>query len=152
MAAVAATAAVGAAFPEPAGAAIAGASFYFLPVPKRIYDTRPGEPPAAITPKTKLIGIRSGIDLTVNGSGVPASGILGAMVSLTVTNTSAVPGSFLAIFKNGSQFPGTSSINWFGENQTLAVTTVTAVDATSKVSLFSFSSTDVIIDVLGYYA
>jgi len=152
VAAAAATAAVGAAFPEPAGAVAVGTSFYFLPSPKRVYDTRPGQVPVSIGPKAKVLGGRNDILLTVNGSGVPASGVTGVMVSLTITNTSAVPGSFLAIFKNGIAFPGTSSINWFGANQTLAVTTVTAVDSASKVALFASSSTDLIIDVLGYYA
>ena len=105
-----------------------------------------------IGPKSKVVGSRNDLSLAANGSGVPTSGVIGAMVSLTVTNTSSLPGSFLAIFKNGLVYPGTSSINWFGGNQTLAVTTVTAVDAASKVALFSSSSTDVIIDVLGYYA
>ena len=63
-----------------------------------------------------------------------------------------MPGSFLAIYKNGITFPGTSNLNWFGADQTLAVTTFSAVDATSKVALFASSNTDVIIDVLGYYA
>jgi len=152
VAAVAATAAVGVAFPDPAGAAIVAARFYLLPTPIRVYDTRPGQPPLGILPKTQLVGSRNGIDLTANGSGVPASGVLGAVVSLTVTNTSAVPGSFLSIFKNGIVFPGTSNVNWFVQNQTTAVTTVTAVDATSKVALFASSATDLIIDVLGYYA
>lgn len=151
VAAAAATAAVGIAMPEPAGAAAVGTRFFLLASPKRIYDSRPGQAPVGIGPKSKVVGSRNDLSLAANGSGVPTSGVIGAMVSLTVTDTSSLPGSFLAIFKNGLVYPGTSSINWFGGNQTLAVTTVTAVDAASKVALFSSSSTDVIIDVLGYY-
>lgn len=150
VAAAAATAAIGVGLSEPAGAAVAGTMFYPLPVPKRVYDSRPDNPPS-VGIKAPLVGSRIGISMTSNSSGVPASGVAGVMVSLTITNTSPIPGSFLAIFKNGITFPGTSNVNWFGGGQTLAVTTFSAVDTASKVALYSSSSTDVIIDVLGYY-
>ena len=150
--AAAATAAVGMALPQPAGAVISTAtSFYPLPIPKRVYDSRPGNLPN-IGPKAKLVGALANLSMSANGSGVPTSGIAGVMVSLTVTSTSPVPGSYLAIYRNGIVYPGTSCLNWFGANQTLAVTTFSAVDTASKVTLFASSTTDVIVDVLGYYA
>jgi hypothetical protein len=152
VAAAAATTAAGMSLVQPAGAVpIVGTAFFPLPVPKRVYDSRPGLLPAQ-GPKTKVTGQLNNISMTGNSSGVPASGVAGVMVSLTITDTSPVPGSFLAIFKNGVVWPQTSNLNWWGENQTLAVTTFTAVDSSSRVALYSSSSTDVIIDVLGWYA
>jgi len=153
VAAAAATAVVGAALPQPAGAIVlTGTVFYPLPVAKRIYDSRPGvDHPPALGPKTQLVGALTNLSMAGNSSGVPTSGVAGVMVNLVVTNTSAVPGSFLTIYKNGVPFPQTSNLNWFGANQTLAVTTFSSVDAASKVTLFASSLTDVIVDVLGYY-
>ena len=151
VAAAAATAAVGVALPQSAGAAITGTMFFPLPSPKRVYDSRPGTTPAT-GPKTQLIGALSGLSMSNNSSGVPTTGVAGVMVSLTVTNTSSIPASFMTIYKNGTSLPLSSNLNWWGAGQTLAVTTFSAVDANSKVALFASSSTDVIVDVLGYYA
>ena len=152
VAAAAATTAVGVSLVQPAGAVIVGTTFFPLPVPKRIFDSRSSAPLLPPAAKNKVTGQVNNIATTVNASGVPASGVAGVMVSLTVTNTSPVPGSFLAIFKNGVVWPQTSNMNWWGEGQTLAVTTFSAVDSSSRLALYSSSSTDVIIDVLGWYA
>ena len=51
-------------------------------------------------------------------------------------------------------WPGTSNVNWYTNGQILAVTTVTAVDATAKVTVHAGGpgSTQFVIDVIGYYA
>ena len=73
-------------------------------------------------------------------------------MTLTVVNGSA-NGGFLALFAAGSPTPSTSSINWSGAGQVVATTTVSAVSANAEVAVFCppNSSTDLILDVIGYY-
>ena len=122
-------------------------SFVPLPAPKRVYDTRAGEPPTAIGPKTPISGERAGIDLKANSSGVPA-GISGALISVVSTG-STVPG-FAAFYKTGIAYPGTSNLN-YAAGQTVAVTTFTAVNALSQMNIYSLTSSNYVVDVLGYY-
>ena len=120
--------------------------FVPLAAPKRVYDTRVGEPPA-IGPKTPIVGARGAIDLKANASGVPA-GASGALISVVATG-SVNPG-FAAFYKNGIVYPGTSNLN-FGAGATVAVTTYTALDAAALMTIFSNQSCNFIVDVLGYY-
>jgi hypothetical protein len=122
-----------------------------LSVPVRVYDSRPGTSPA-IGPKTALFsGQDRTLDATVNGSGVPASASA-ILVNLTVVNTTA--SGFLAVFKGGIGWPGTSSINWFGDAQILANGVTTAV---ANLGMFAVhcggvnNGTDFLVDVVGYY-
>jgi hypothetical protein len=57
----------------------------------------------------------------------------------------------MSIYKNGIAFPGTSNLNWSGPGQTVAVTTITAVDNLARCAVYTGSVTDVVVDVLGYY-
>ncbi|MEZ5142559.1 MAG: hypothetical protein R2726_08605 [Acidimicrobiales bacterium] len=67
------------------------------------------------------------------------------------TGTTGVAGGFLSIYRNGIAWPGTSSLNWSGPGQNVAVTTLTAVDASAVCNLFANVVTDVVVDVLGFY-
>lgn len=138
---------------------ILGAIYQYLPAqprlnllttPVRIYDSRPGNNPAT-GPKTPLVGpvTRSNIDATLNGSGVPA-GAAGILANVTVVNT--VGSGNLVAYKNGAAQPLASTINWFGNGQVLANTTVIALDANGRfaVSIGASSQTDVFVDVIGY--
>ena len=132
------------------GASTAGA-LTLLSTPVRVYDSRPGNNPTT-PPKTPITGGTTRvIDTKGSGSGVPA-GASGVLVTLTVVNVSA-NGGFLALFKAGAATPSTSSINWSGAGQVVATTTVSAVDATGQVAVYCppSSSTDLILDVIGYY-
>jgi len=72
-----------------------------------------------------------------------------AIVTLTVTET--VAGGFLAMYSAATTQPSTSSINWFANNQTFAVSTQVAVDAAGQVKITAgSSSTQFLIDVTGY--
>ncbi|MEZ5143021.1 MAG: hypothetical protein R2726_10960 [Acidimicrobiales bacterium] len=132
------------------GTGTAGA-LTLLPTPVRVYDSRAGNPPTT-GPKTPIAGNTTRVlDTKNNSSGVPA-GASGVLVTLTVVNGSA-NGGFLALFAAGSPIPSTSSINWSGAGQVVATTTVSAVDATAQVAVFCppNSSTNLILDVIGYY-
>ena len=78
-------------------------------------------------------------------------GATAAIVTLTVTETVG-PGGFVKLYSAAlTDPPATSSINWAGTNQNLAVSTQVAVDGTGSVKLTGgASSTHVVIDVIGY--
>ena len=80
--------------------------------PKRVYDSRPGEPPA-IDPKTPLDAERRrGRSIPrPNSSGVPAQA-RGVLITLTVTALAA--GGFATVWPSGA-WPGTSNINFNAE-------------------------------------
>lgn len=133
-----------------AGPSTSGA-LHVLPTPVRVYDSRPGQPPTGIGPKTPLAASTPrAIDLKGNSSGVPA-GATAVLVNLVATGTTSAFGGFMTIYKNGIAFPGTSNLNWSAPAQTVAVTTITAVDANSLCQVYAGSVTDVVVDVLGYY-
>ncbi|PWJ27519.1 hypothetical protein ATK17_3721 [Branchiibius hedensis] len=132
---------VGAGFPgswrKLAGPASTGA-FHVLPAAIRTYDSRSSD------------GALSGGSRTLTMSGVP-NGSSAVTVSLTATGTSG-PG-YLALYKAGISYPGNSNLNWSASGTTIAVTTVCAVNASSQLVVRGAGgSTQVIIDVIGYYA
>jgi hypothetical protein len=129
-----------------AGPGTAG-TLHLLSAPKRVYDSRPGEPPL-IDPKSPLSpSIPRTIDPKGNSSGVPANA-QGVVITLTVTGTGG--GGFAAVWPSGAH-PGTSNINFTGANQTIATTTVVGLAAGATFQLLASIATHVIIDVIGYY-
>lgn len=119
-----------------------------LPASVRVYDSRSGQAPTSVGPKTPLVGgTARAVDMTVNSSGVPAG------ANAVLINLTAVPRSgsgFLAVFKAGIAFPGTSTLNWSATGNPIANAAVVAVGA-GKINLLANASTDVIVDVVGYY-
>jgi hypothetical protein len=133
-----------------AGPSTAGA-LVPLPTPVRVYDSRPGQVPIAVGPKTPLpANVPRTLDLKNNLSGVPA-GATAVLVSLVATGTTTNIGGYMAIFSNAIDWPGTSNLNCSGAGQTVAVTTLTAVDSQARAKVYAGSITDVVVDVLGYY-
>lgn len=129
-----------------AGPATAGA-LHVLAIPKRIYDSRPGLAPLN-GKKGRLNNETRVIDAKNNGSGVPA-GVTAVAVNLTVTNTNS--GGFVAVYRNGIAYPGTSSINWGVANSSLANSAVVAVDAEAQFAAYCPVDTDLVVDITGYY-
>jgi hypothetical protein len=133
-----------------AGPTTAG-SLHLLAAPVRAYDSRAGFPPAGVTKGQLAAGAQRTVDLKVGG-GVPA-GATGALVNLTVTNTS--PGGFLVAFRNGSPLPASSSINWDHAGATVANNATVAVDSAARITVACGGAgavADFIVDVLAYYA
>jgi hypothetical protein len=128
--------------PTAAGALVA------LATPVRVYDSRPGLAPTAVGPKTPLTGgTARSIVVSANASGVPV-GATAALVSVVAVDPAA--GGYLAVYRDGVAWPGTSSLN-FSAGQTVAVTTFTALSATPACALYANTALDVVVDVLGYY-
>lgn len=111
--------------------------------------------PGARILDSRLTGgaLRAGQPRTVQVSGVggvPGSGV--AAVALTVTVTGAPVAGHLAVYPDGTGWPGTSSIN-FEAGRTIANQTMVAVSATGKVTVRSgVGAAHVILDVTGWYA
>ncbi|MCB1250933.1 MAG: hypothetical protein KDB36_16070, partial [Acidimicrobiales bacterium] len=132
------------------GGASSSGAFTALSTPARVYDSRAGYPPAVGTKAPLAPNTARTCDLKANGSGVPA-GATAVLVSVVATQTTGTSGGFLSVYRNGIAWPGTSNLNWSGPNQNVAVTTVTAVDASAICNLYASQVTNVVVDVLGYY-
>lgn len=119
---------------------------YYPVAPARLLDTRDGTG----APVGK-IGAGKKVDLQVAGrGGVPASNVGAVVLNVTVTGPTAA--SFLTAFPAGESRPTASSVNfakgWLGSNNVTV-----KLGAGGKVSVFNNSgSTDVIVDVVGFYA
>ncbi len=136
--------------PAPAGEA------HFLPVPLRAYDSRSAVPIAKILPnETRAISLATGKDaLGATFLAVPP-GATAAIVTLTITETTigvGGPGGFLTMYSNAlTTQPPTSSINWAGVDQNVAVNAQVAVDSAGMVKVAAgANATHFVIDVLGY--
>ena len=129
-----------------AGPGTAG-QLHVLPKPVRVYDSRPGEAPADITPKSPTVGnTPRTIDTTGNASGVPTTANA-VLVNLTITEPRAA--GYATAWPTGT-WPGTSSIN-FAPGQNIAATTVVGCGTDATIQIQSNTVTDFLIDVIGYY-
>ncbi|MGN9916563.1 choice-of-anchor D domain-containing protein [Micromonospora palomenae] len=119
---------------------------YYPLAPQRLMDTRSG----LGAPKAK-IGAGQTVELDVAGrGGVPADGVGSVVLNVTVTGPTA--SSFLAAYPAGESRPNASSINfpagWLGSNNVTV-----KVGAAGRVAVYNRSgSTDVVVDVMGFYA
>jgi hypothetical protein len=132
------------------GGASSSGALTVLPTPKRVYDSRPGEPPGIGTKSPLVGGLPRTCDLKANSSGVEA-GVTAVMINLVATATTGANGGFLTVYRNGISWPGTSNLNWSGPNQQIAVTTITAVDSNAVCNLYANVATHVVVDVIGYF-
>jgi hypothetical protein len=127
---------------------------HLLTEPLRAYDSRTADGPIAIN-TTRSVSLATGLDGTGTSRVAVPAGATGAIVTLTVTNTGTGvggAGGFLKLFSGAlTTPPSISTINWFGGDQNIAVTTQVAVDANGHVNVFAGANqTDFIIDVIGY--
>lgn len=121
-----------------------------LPSPVRAYDSRVGTLPAT-GPKTQITaGVNRNVDLT--GAGLLPTTAKAALINLTVANTSAA-GGFLKVFKAGAAVPTGSNINWSSAGQSIANSTLVAVDAAGLITVRcggTGAATDFIVDIIAF--
>jgi hypothetical protein len=130
--------------PPPAGEA------HLLPVPLRAYDSRDNSGAKIAALETRTISLAAGKDAAKNIFIAVPPGATAAIITLTVTETVGV-GGFLKIYNAGIAEPATSSINWAGANQNIAVSTQVSVDAAGQVKVTGGANpTHFVIDVVGY--
>ena len=130
--------------PEAAGST---AGSYVPLTPARITDTRSGSgyPNAG---NTLAAGGTLNVQVTGKG-GVPSSGVTGAILNVTVTNTTAA--SYLTAYPEGTTRPLASNLNW-GAGETVANRVVVPVSSSGMITLYNYTgSTDVVVDVSGYF-
>ncbi|MEY2446262.1 MAG: hypothetical protein QOE00_2842 [Ilumatobacteraceae bacterium] len=130
--------------------AIPAGEAHLLPVPLRAYDSRDNNGAKIAPLETRVVSLATGKDaLGASVIAVPP-GATGALVTLTVTSTVG-PGGFLKLYSAAISEPATSSINWAGLNQNIAVSTQVAVDASGQVKVTGGAApTHFVIDVIGY--
>jgi len=119
----------------------------FTPVtPARILDTRVGTGGFSAP-----VGSDATISVKVAGvGGLPSTGVAAAVLNVTVTN--AGQPSFLTLWPSGQGRPDVSNLNWVA-GQTVANLSTVMVGNDGKVNVFNhLGSTDVVIDVVGFYA
>ncbi|MEU7725796.1 hypothetical protein AB0B78_11205 [Streptomyces sp. NPDC040724] len=115
--------------------------------PVRLVDTRDGMGAA----KGQVAGQGSfGVQIAGQG-GLPATGI--TAVALNVTITAPRDSGHLTVFPSGQQAPITSNLN-FTAGQTVANSVIVPVGPDGRINIRngSWSPTDVIVDVTGYYS
>jgi len=133
--------------PEALGSTGSTAGSYVPLPPARITDTRSGSgyPNAGST-------LQPGGILNVQvdtAGGVPASGVSAVLLNVTVTNTSSA--SDLTVYPTNDTEPGTSNLNWVA-GDTVANRVVVPVGAGGKITVANDAgTTDVIVDVNGYF-
>ncbi|SCE71428.1 hypothetical protein GA0074695_0517 [Micromonospora viridifaciens] len=119
---------------------------YYPISPARLMDTRSG----VGAPKAK-IGAGAKVDLQVTArGGVPAYGAGAVVLNVTIVNPTA--DSFVTAYPAGEARPDASSVNfakgWLGSNNVTV-----KLGSGGKVSIYNRNgSTDVVVDVVGFYA
>ena len=123
------------------------AGSYVPLTPARITDTRSGSgyPNAGQT-----LASSGTLNIQVTGAGgVPTSGVTGAVLNVTATNTTAA--GYLTAYPAGTSRPLASNLNWTA-GETVANRVVVPVSTTGMVTLYNYTgSTDVVVDVSGYF-
>src|SRR5712692_4508339 len=123
----------------------AGAGFFTL-FPSRVVDTRNGTGGFPIAP----LGAAATMTVTVEGhGGVPATLVTAVIVNVTVANPTTA--SDLVIWPTGATQPTASDLNFVG-GQTVPNLVVVKLSALGQINIFNaFGTTNVIVDVVGYY-
>jgi hypothetical protein len=81
--------------------------------------------------------------------GVPGSGVAGVALNVTAVNPSA--GGWLRVWPCGSPEPETSSVNYASAGVVEPNAVVVPVDATGEVCVATMSTTEVVVDVSGWF-
>ena len=134
---------------------------YYPLSPYRICDTRNANPSGVAGLDAQCQGktLAPGATLTIQATGtnpsgltsggVPAAGVSAVVLNVTVTDTTAA--GYLTVWPAGQARPIASNLNWTAA-KTVPNRVVVPVSSSGQVSFYNLSgSTDVIVDVGGYY-
>lgn len=119
--------------------------------PRRILDTRLDVSPAPFAASTAP-GVLGGTyqGLSVVGGGVPADARAVVLNVTAVPRAGSSPG-YVTVFPSGQALPTASNINTDGRRIVPNQVTV-GLPASGKVDLYVHTPTDLVVDVMGYYA
>ncbi len=128
---------------------IGGLYFHPLPAPVRLLETRVGLPVGCVKPGVPLIG---GLDslqtATTACTGIPATAR--AVVGNATTVSPQAPG-YLTIFPADAARPLVASSN-YNAGQVVNGPFTTGLSAAGQFKVFTTATTDLVIDLLGYYS
>ena len=131
----------------------------FVPIdPTRVYDSRSPAPiPGSLsTGAQRVLSVRDGRDIASGGVTEPALVPFDASaISYNLTIARTVGNGYLSIAPGDAPRAKASSINWTGDAQTMANAGIVKIDGSGNVKVFCDGpggSTDLIVDVTGYYA
>jgi hypothetical protein len=138
---------VGGYFTDSSNPSATGAQFTPT-TPARITDTRPG---SGLPNAGNTLGPNGSIKVQVSGAGgVPATGVTAAVMNTTVTNTTGQ--SFLTVWPTAVPQPLVSDLNWVA-GQTVPNLVVVKLGSDGAVQVLNAAgSTDVVVDVMGWYS
>ncbi len=125
---------------------VGGAGFHPI-APTRILDSRDGTG-GYLTPWASATSRFMQATATY-GSGIPQPGTAAVVANATVTDTTT--NGFLLLYPSGTARPNASNVNW-AAGETRANLTTTKVGDGGGVMIYNhFASTNVVIDVTGWY-
>ncbi|MFL6204170.1 MAG: hypothetical protein ACJ739_02350, partial [Acidimicrobiales bacterium] len=121
--------------------AVPGASGLFVPVaPVRVRDTRTGTRPAGGTAvQVPITATPSVFDATARS----------AVFNLTATQPAA--SGYLTAYPHGSSRPSSSNLNMSAPGQTIANLVVGTLGGDGATSVYTSTSSHVIVDLMGYF-
>ncbi|MBS1787203.1 MAG: M36 family metallopeptidase [Acidobacteria bacterium] len=125
-----------------------GLQFYPLAVPVRLLDTRPMQS-ACTTPNAPITGGSTLTQLTSGTCGIPASA-----QAVTGNITAVLPSGngFLTVYPSDASQPLAANTNYIVGDILNNVFTVGLGAGDGSFKVFSSATTDVVIDITGYYA
>jgi hypothetical protein len=134
-------------------AGVTGLQYYPLSKPVRLLDSRAGEP-ACFNPSTALVGSSVYTQLartTCSGETIPSNAVA-ITGNATVVNTIAGAGSgYVTIYPSGVTRPTVSNLN-YASGQVVANAFTVNLGTDGSFNIYPSATTDMIIDVTGYYA
>jgi hypothetical protein len=138
---------VGGYFTDSSNPSATGAQFTPT-TPARITDTRPG---SGLPNAGNTLGPNGSIKVQVSGAGgVPSTGVTAPVMNTTVTNTTGQ--SFLTVWPTAVPQPLVSDLNWVA-GQTVPNLVVVKLGSDGAVQVLNAAgSTDVVVDVMGWYS
>jgi hypothetical protein len=116
--------------------------------PRRVYDSRDDTRGKLAADEERVLSVATSTDGTPN---VVAPFATAVTLTFTVTGTEGTFG-FVSVRPEGTPYQNTSSINWFGPDQNLATTVVSALGGDRQISVLgAVAKTHIVIDVVGFY-
>jgi len=129
--------------------ATGGLYFHPLPSPVRLLETRAGQPVGCVLPGAPLAGGQDSLQTAVNAcTGIPAAAR--AIVG-NATTVSPQGGGYLTLFPADATRPLVASSN-YNFNQVVNGPFTVGLSASGQFKIFTLATTDLIVDVLGYYS
>jgi hypothetical protein len=131
------------------------AGAYVPLTPARICDTRPVQSGVVANQcngnGTGMGTLAAGgsLNIQVTGEGLVPAGATGAILNVTVTNTTAA--SYLEAYPEGATQPTASNLNWTA-GETVANRVLVDLSSSGEITIYNHAgSTDVVVDVSGYF-